>query len=139
MLFRSPTTQTYTKVEQPLLYDYGLHVSATGTRDGQTWVDKTVAKGIFGYDYPGDTLHTIFGSKTGIITTHPDKYFFAAYVDFSESYHRVILLARSQDPSDKNCTATRFTLIGKNIPRRRLSPGIAPESNIVGPVAVNMI
>ncbi len=40
-----PTTQTYDKVEQPLLYDYGLHVSATGTRDGQTWVDKTVAKG----------------------------------------------------------------------------------------------
>ena len=31
-----PTTQTYTKVEQPLLYDYGLHVSATGTRDGKT-------------------------------------------------------------------------------------------------------
>ena len=98
----STTTQTYDKVEQPLLYDYGLHVSATGTRDGKTWVDKTVAKGIFGQDYPGHTLDTIFRSKTGIITSRPDKYFFAAYVDFSEQYHRVILLARSQDPSDKN-------------------------------------
>ena len=98
------TTQTYTPVEQPLLYDYLLHTSGSGTRDGQTWVNKTVAKGIFGQDYPGHTLDTIFGttSNPGIITRNPDKYFFAAYVDFSESYHRVILLARSKDPSDKN-------------------------------------
>uniref|UniRef100_UPI00232B1ECE YSIRK-type signal peptide-containing protein n=1 Tax=Limosilactobacillus reuteri TaxID=1598 RepID=UPI00232B1ECE len=97
-----PTTQTYDKVEQPLLYDYGLHTSVTGTRDGNTWVDKTIATGV--WDYRGDTLDTIFGttSKPGIITSNPDKYFFAAYVDFSEQYHRVILLARSQDPSDKN-------------------------------------
>ena len=91
------TTQTYTPVEQPLLYDYMLH-----GRDGQTWVDKTLGTGI--KDYRGNTLDTIFGktSKPGIITSNPDKYFFAAYVDFSEPYHRVILLARSQDPSDKN-------------------------------------
>ncbi|MCC4510857.1 hypothetical protein LMB63_06085, partial [Limosilactobacillus reuteri] len=92
------TTQTYDKVVQPLLYDYLLH-TATGTRDGQTWVDKTVA------DYPGNTLDTIFGttSKPGIIPSNTDdKYFFAAYVDYSERYHRVILLARSQKPSDKN-------------------------------------
>ncbi|WP_283612353.1 Rib/alpha-like domain-containing protein, partial [Limosilactobacillus pulli] len=100
-----PTTQTYTKVKQPLLSDYLLH-TATGTRDGQTWVNKTVDTGRHGYDYPGDTLDTIFGKTskpgTGIIASNPDKYFFAAYVDFSEQYHRVILLARSQDPSDKN-------------------------------------
>ena len=94
------TTQTYTPVDQPLLYDYGLHVDVTGKRDGKTWVDKTIGPGV--WDYRGDTLNTIFGSKTGIITSNPDKYFFAAYVDFSESYHRVILLARGQDPSDKN-------------------------------------
>ncbi|WP_158087896.1 Rib/alpha-like domain-containing protein, partial [Limosilactobacillus reuteri] len=98
------TTQTYDKVEQPLLYDYGLHTSVTGTRDGQTWVDKTIATGV--WDYRGDTLDTIFGKTskpgTGIIGSNPDKYFFAAYVDFSEQYHRVILLARNQDPSDKN-------------------------------------
>lgn len=77
------TTQTYDKVDQPLLYDYLLH-TATGTRDGKTWVDKTVAKGV--WNYPRYTLDTIFGttSKPGIITSNPDKYFFAAYVDFSE-------------------------------------------------------
>src|SRR5699024_1477095 len=93
------TTQTYTKVDQPLLYDYLLHTSGTGTRDRKTWVDKTVARGV--WDYPSYTLDTIFGktSKPGIITSHPDKYFFAAYVDYSEQYHRVILLARGQDPS----------------------------------------
>ena len=97
-----PTTQKYTKVEQPLLYDYMLHTSGTGTRDRETWVDKTVARGV--WDYPSYTLDTIFGttSKPGIITSNPDKYFFAAYVDYSEQYHRVILLARGQDPSDKN-------------------------------------
>ena len=92
------TTQTYEKVVQPLLYDYMLH-TATGTRYGKTWVDKTVA------DYPGNTLDTIFGttSNPGIIPSNTDdKYFFAAYVDYSERYHRVILLARSQKPSDKN-------------------------------------
>ncbi|MDD1403961.1 Rib/alpha-like domain-containing protein [Limosilactobacillus reuteri] len=96
------TTQTYTKVDQPLLYDYLFHTSGTGTRDRETWVDKTVDTGV--WDYPSYTLDTIFGktSKPGIITSNPDKYFFAAYVDFSEQYHRVILLARSQDPSDKN-------------------------------------
>ena len=91
------STQSYDKVEQPLLYDYMLH-----GRDGKTWVDKTVGTGV--WDYRGDTLDTIFGktSKPGIITSNPDMYFFAAYVDFSEQYHRIILLARSQDPSDKN-------------------------------------
>ncbi|MDM8277174.1 hypothetical protein QUW33_06935, partial [Lactobacillus gallinarum] len=55
-------------------------------------------------DYRGNTLDTIFGttSNPGIITRNPDKYFFAAYVDFSEQYHRVILLARSKTLSDKN-------------------------------------
>ena len=92
------TTQTYDKVEQPLLYDYGLHVDVKGNRDDKTWVHKNL------YWYRDSTLDTIFGgnSKPGIITSNSDKYFFAAYVDFSEErYHRVILLARSQDPSDK--------------------------------------
>ena len=127
-----PTTQTYTKVEQPLLYDYGLHVSATGTRDGKTWVDKTVAKGIFGQDYPGHTLDTIFGSKTGIITTRPDKYFFAAYVDFSESYHRVILLARSQDSSDKNLYSYTIHTYTQNNSTTTTKPGDSTREQYTG-------
>ena len=127
-----PTTQTYTPVEQPLLYDYGLHVSATGTRDGNTWVNKTVAKGIFGQDYPGHTLDTIFGSKTGIITSHPDKYFFAAYVDFSESYHRVILLARSQDPSDKNLYSYTIHTYTQNNSTTTTKPGDSTKEQYTG-------
>ena len=127
-----PTTQTYDKVEQPLLYDYGLHVSATGTRDGNTWVNKTVAKGIFGQDYPGHTLDTIFGSKTGIITSHPDKYFFAAYVDFSESYHRVILLARSQDPSDKNLYSYTIHTYTQNNSTTTTKPGDSTKEQYTG-------
>ena len=126
------TTQTYDKVEQPLLYDYGLHVSATGTRDGNTWVNKTVAKGIFGQDYPGHTLDTIFGSKTGIITSHPDKYFFAAYVDFSESYHRVILLARSQDPSDKNLYSYTIHTYTQNNSTTTTKPGDSTKEQYTG-------
>ncbi|PEG69032.1 DUF1542 domain-containing protein, partial [Lactobacillus johnsonii] len=119
-----PTTQTYTKVEQPLLYDYLLH-TATGTRDGKTWVDKTVAKGIFGQDYPGHTLDTIFGttSNPGIITKNPYKYFFAAYVDFGESYHRVILLARSQDTSDKNLYSYTIHTYSQNNSTTTTKPG----------------
>ena len=127
-----PTTQTYTKVEQPLLYDYGLHVSATGTRDGKTWVDKTVAKGIFGQDYPGHTLDTIFRSKTGIITSRPDKYFFAAYVDFSESYHRVILLARGQDPSDKNLYSYTIHTFTQNKSTTTTKPGDSTREQYIG-------
>ncbi|MCZ0744191.1 YSIRK-type signal peptide-containing protein [Ligilactobacillus sp. UO.C109] len=127
-----PTTQTYTKVEQPLLYDYGLHVSATGTRDGKTWVNKTVAKGIFGQDYPGHTLDTIFGSKTGIITSKPDRYFFAAYVDFSESYHRVILLARSQDPSDKNLYSYTIHTYTQNTSTTTTKPGDSTKEQYTG-------
>ncbi|MDM8219262.1 Rib/alpha-like domain-containing protein, partial [Limosilactobacillus mucosae] len=93
------STQTYTLVRQPLLTDYLTHLH-DGKRDGNTWVDKTVGW------YPNGTLDTIFGttskSKPGIIASHPDKYFFGAYVDYNSSYHRVILLARSQDPNDHN-------------------------------------
>ena len=137
-----PTTQTYTKVEQPLLSDYLRHVSATGTRDGQTWVDKTVAKGVFGYDYPGDTLDTIFRKpskpgikpeiKPGIITGNPDKYFFAAYVDFSESYHRVILLARSQDPSDKNLYSYTIHTYTQNTSTTTTKPGDSTKEQYTG-------
>ncbi|MBM6729468.1 Rib/alpha-like domain-containing protein, partial [Limosilactobacillus ingluviei] len=126
------TTQTYTKVEQPLLYDYGLHVSATGTRDGKTWVDKTVAKGIFGQDYPGHTLDTIFGSKTGIITSKPDKYFFEAYVDFSESYHRVILLARSKDLNDKNLYSYTIHTYTQNNSTTTTKPGDSTKEQYIG-------
>ena len=129
-----PTTQTYTPVEQPLLYDYGLHVSATGTRDGNTWVNKTVAKGIFGQDYPGHTLDTIFGktSKPGIITSHPDKYFFAAYVDYSEQYHRVILLARGQDPSDKNLYSYTIHTYSQNNSTTTTKPGESIKEQYTG-------
>ncbi|WP_275077268.1 Rib/alpha-like domain-containing protein, partial [Lactobacillus gallinarum] len=93
------STQTYTLVSQPLLTDYLTHLK-DGKRDGKTWVNNTLN------NYPDATMDTIFGttskSKPGIITSHPDKYFFAAYVDYSTSYHRVILLARSQDPNDHN-------------------------------------
>ncbi|WP_060462465.1 Rib/alpha-like domain-containing protein [Lactobacillus crispatus] len=93
------STQTYTLVSQPLLTDYRTHLH-DGKRDGNTWVDKNL------YWYRDSTLDTIFGttskSKPGIITSHPDKYFFGAYVDYNSSYHRVILLARSQDPNDNN-------------------------------------
>ena len=51
------TTQTYDKVEQPLLYDYGLHVDVKGNRDGNTWVNKNL------YWYRDSTLDTIFGGK----------------------------------------------------------------------------
>ncbi|MGK4161411.1 Rib/alpha-like domain-containing protein, partial [Limosilactobacillus reuteri] len=93
------STQTYKLVSQPLLDDYDTHLR-DGKRDGNTWVDKNL------HWYRDSTLDTIFGttskSKQGIITSHPDKYFFGAYVDYNSSYHRVILLARSQDPTDNN-------------------------------------
>lgn len=125
------TTQTYDKVEQPLLYDYLLH-TATGTRDGKTWVDKTVAKGV--WNYPRYTLDTIFGttSKPGIITSNPDKYFFAAYVDFSEQYHRVILLARSQDPSDKNLYSYTIHTYSQNTSTTTTKPGDSNKEQYTG-------
>ncbi len=129
------TTQTYDKVKQPLLYDYLLH-TATGTRDGQTWVDKTVAPGntIFSPDYPGNTLNTIFGttSNPGIITSNPGKYFFAAYVDFSEQYHRVILLARSQDPSDKNLYSYTIHTHSQNHSTTTTKPGDSTKEQYTG-------
>ena len=128
-----PTTQTYTKVEQPLLYDYLLHdPSATGTSDGKTWVDKTVATGV--WNYPRYTLDTIFGktSKPGIITSNPDKYFFAAYVDFSESYHRVILLARSQDPSDKKLYSYTIHTYTQNNSTTTTKPGDSTKEQYIG-------
>ncbi|MDM8280991.1 Rib/alpha-like domain-containing protein, partial [Ligilactobacillus agilis] len=127
------TTQTYTKVDQPLLYDYLLHdPSATGTSDGKTWVDKTVATGV--WNYPRYTLDTIFGktSKPGIITSNPDKYFFAAYVDFSESYHRVILLARSQVPSDKNLYSYTIHTYTQNTSNTTTKPGDSTKEQYIG-------
>ena len=126
------TTQTYDKVEQPLLYDYGLHVDVKGTRDGQTWVDKTLGTGV--KDYRGNTLDTIFGptSKPGIITSNPDKYFFAAYVDFSEQYHRVILLARSQDPSDKNLYSYTIHTHSQNHSTTTIKPGDSTKEQYTG-------
>ena len=122
------TTQTYDKVVQPLLYDYLLH-TATGTRDGQTWVDKTVA------DYPGNTLDTIFGttSKPGIILSNTDdKYFFAAYVDYSERYHRVILLARSQKPSDKNLYSYTIHTYWQKTSNTTIKPGESIKEQYTG-------
>ena len=125
------TTQTYTPVEQPLLYDYMLH-----GRDGQTWVDKTVAKGktIFSPDYPGNTLNTIFGttSKPGIITSNPNKYFFAAYVDFSEPFHRVILLARSKDLNDKNLYSYTIHTYTQNHSTTTTKPGDSTKEQYTG-------
>src|SRR5699024_9320164 len=128
----TPTTQTYDTVKQPLLYDYLLH-TATGTRDGQTWVDKTIGPGVV-WDYPRYTLDTIFGktSKPGIITSNPDKYFFAAYVDFSESYHRVILLARSQDPSDKNLYSYTIHTYTQNKSTTTTKPGDSTREQYTG-------
>ncbi|MGZ7884773.1 YSIRK-type signal peptide-containing protein [Limosilactobacillus ingluviei] len=128
--------QTYDKVEQPLLYDYLLH-TATGTRDGQTWVDKTLAKGkgtIFSPYYRVNTLDTIFGttSKPGIITKNPDKYFFAAYVDFSEQYHRVILLARSQTPSDKSLYSYTIHTFTQNTSTTTTKPGDSNKEQYTG-------
>ncbi|WP_322975856.1 Rib/alpha-like domain-containing protein, partial [Limosilactobacillus reuteri] len=129
------TTQTYTPVEQPLLYDYLLH-TATGTRDGKTWVDKTVDKGhtIFSPDYRGNTLDTIFGttSKPGIITSNPDKYFFAAYVDFSEPFHRVILLARSKDLNDKNLYSYTIHTYTQNHSTTTTKPGDSTKEQYTG-------
>ncbi|WP_332872783.1 Rib/alpha-like domain-containing protein, partial [Lactobacillus crispatus] len=122
-----PTTQTYTPVEQPLLYDYLLH-----GRDGKTWVDKTLGTGI--KDYRGNTLDTIFGttSKPGIITSNPNKYFFAAYVDFSEPYHRVILLARSKDPSDKNLYSYTIHTYRQKTSTTTIKPGDNIEEQYTG-------
>ena len=128
------TTQTYDTVKQPLLYDYGLHVDVKGTRDGKTWVDKTVAPGV--WDYPRYTLDTIFGTTsnpgTGIIGSNPDKYFFAAYVDFSEQYHRVILLARSQDPSDKNLYSYTIHTYSQNHSTTTIKPGDSTKEQYTG-------
>ena len=126
------TTQSYDKVEQPLLYDYGLHTNVAGTRDRETWVDKTVARGV--WDYPSYTLDTIFGktSKPGIITSNPDKYFFAAYVDFSEQYHRVILLARGQDPSDKNLYSYTIHTYSQNNSTTTTKPGESIKEQYTG-------
>ncbi|WP_407460430.1 DUF1542 domain-containing protein, partial [Lactobacillus gallinarum] len=123
------TTQTYDKVEQPLLYDYGLHVDVKGNRDGKTWVNKNL------YWYRDSTLDTIFGenSKPGIITSHPDKYFFAAYVDYSEKrYHRVILLARGQDPSDKNLYSYTIHTASKNTSTTTTKPGESIKEQYTG-------
>ncbi|WP_241499290.1 Rib/alpha-like domain-containing protein [Limosilactobacillus reuteri] len=130
------TTQTYDKVKQPLLYDYLLH-TATGTRDGQTWVDKTLAKGkgtILSPYYRSNTLDTIFGTtlKQGIITKNPDKYFFAAYVDFSEQYHRVILLARSQTPSDKSLYSYTIHTFTQNTSTTTTKPGDSNKEQYTG-------
>ena len=100
------STQTYTKVDQPLWTDYLTHLH-DGKLDGNTWVNKTVGR------YTDSTLYTIFTTtpkymfpfgtiSKGIIPSNPDKYFFAAYVDYNSSFHRVILLARSQDLNDHN-------------------------------------
>ena len=127
-------TQTYETVKQPLLYDYGLHVDVKGTRDGKTWVDKTVAPGV--WNYPRNTLDTIFGKTskpgTGIIGTNPDKYFFAAYVDFSEQYHRVILLARSQDPGDKNLYSYTIHTYSQNHSKTTIKPGDSTKEQYTG-------
>ncbi len=130
------TTQTYDKVKQPLLYDYLLH-TATGTRDGQTWVDKTLAKGkgtILSPYYRSNTLDTIFGTtlKQGIITKNPDKYVFAAYVDFSEQYHRVILLARSQTPSDKSLYSYTIHTFTQNTSTTTTKPGDSNKEQYTG-------
>ncbi|MDM8290240.1 DUF1542 domain-containing protein, partial [Lactobacillus crispatus] len=96
------STQTYTLVSQPLMSDY----LNDGNKDN-TWVYKTIKL------YKDSTLDTIFNTTPkrtfwgntipkGIIPSNPDKYFFAAYVDYSTSFHRVILLARSQHPNDHN-------------------------------------
>ncbi|MDM8282513.1 Rib/alpha-like domain-containing protein, partial [Lactobacillus gallinarum] len=96
------STQTYTLVSQPLLSDY----LNDGNKDN-TWVYKTIKL------YKDSTLDTIFNTTPkrtfwgntipkGIIPSNPHKYFFAAYVDYSTSLHRVILLARSQHPKDHN-------------------------------------
>ncbi|WP_430521965.1 YSIRK-type signal peptide-containing protein, partial [Limosilactobacillus ingluviei] len=100
------STQTYTKVDQPLWTDYLTHLH-DGKLDGNTWVNKTVGS------YTDSTLYTIFTTtpkymfpfgtiSKGIIPSNPDKYFFGAYVDYNSSFHRVILLARSQNPNDHN-------------------------------------
>src|SRR5699024_4031638 len=80
------------------------------------------------------TLDTIFGktSKPGIITSNPDKYFFAAYVDFSESYHRVILLARSQDPSDKNLYSYTIHTYTQNKSTTTTKPGDSTREQYTG-------
>ena len=129
------STQTYTLVTQPLLDDYSTHLH-DGKRDRNTWVDKTVATGV--WDYPGDTLDTIFrkpskpGIKPGIITGNSDMYFFAAYVDFSESYHRVILLARSQDPSDKNLYSYTIHTYTQNNSTTTTKPGDSTKEQYTG-------
>ena len=87
--------QTVKKVTDPMMEDYK-------NRGGKnTWIDQTVAPGA--YDYPGDAETAIFGDK-GIIKQkqNSNKYFFAGYADFSESYHRIILFARGKDTNDKN-------------------------------------
>ncbi|PWF24303.1 hypothetical protein DF212_00310 [Lactobacillus johnsonii] len=126
----SKSTQTYTLVTQPLLDDYGTHLH-DGKRDGKTWVDKNL------YWYRDSTLDKIFGttsnSKSGIITSHPDKYFFAAYVDYSEKrYHRVILLARGQDPSDKNLYSYTIHTASKNTSTTTTKPGESIKEQYTG-------
>uniref|UniRef100_UPI0025D651EA YSIRK-type signal peptide-containing protein n=1 Tax=uncultured Lactobacillus sp. TaxID=153152 RepID=UPI0025D651EA len=124
------STQTYELVSQPLLTDYLTHLH-DGKRDGKTWVNTTVKW------FQDSTLDTIFGttskSKPGIITSHPDKYFFAAYVDYSTSYHRVILLARSQNPIDHNLYSyTIHTGINQNTSSTTAVPNTDTKEVYVG-------
>ena len=144
------STQTCTLVTQPLLEDYYTHLQnlnpkrdlvsqqlltyylthlKDGKRDDKTWVDKTLKY------YPNATMDTIFGTlpkrgifgtiykpEPGIITSNPDKYFFAAYVDYSSSYHRIILLARSQDSTDDNLYSYTIHTYSQNTSSETVKP-----------------
>ena len=116
--------QTVTKVPDPMMEDYK-------NRGGEnTWIDQTVAPGT--YDYPGDAENAIFGD-TGIIKKNSDKYFFAGYADFSESYHRIILFARGKSASDKNLyTYVVHTHSDKVQPQTETPNETAPEIEYKG-------
>ncbi|WP_191994056.1 YSIRK-type signal peptide-containing protein [Limosilactobacillus reuteri] len=117
--------QTVTKVTDPMMEDYK-------NRGGEnTWIDQTVAPGLI-YDYPSLAENVIFGD-TGIIKNNPDKYFFAGYADFSESFHRIILFARGQNASDPNLYTYVVHTYKDNVQQQTETPNeTAPEIEYKG-------
>ena len=92
--------QTVQLDEQPMLTDLLSHWDqqkdpklSTGITDGKDWIH------IMTYRWPD----WAYKSTVDILRSNNDtRYYFAGYVDYSESFHDLILLSRSRDLSDQN-------------------------------------
>ena len=92
--------QTVQLDEQPMLTDLLSHWDqqkdpklSTGITDDKDWIH------IMTYRWP----NWAYKSTVDILRSNNDtRYYFAGYVDYSESFHDLILLSRSRDLSDQN-------------------------------------